>query len=141
MNRKFLPFFLIPVLGLTNCKKDKSTSTEILVSKIWKKALNDKNPSTNPTGTVIYSSVQNCDLDDTFSFGTDGKLLVNKGAVKCEQNETQNTTQTYSLNRTTKEFTINGTNYILAEESSSQIKFYTAIPNGTGFQYLIFLLQ
>jgi hypothetical protein len=141
MKRKFLPFILIAVLGLTNCKKDKSTSTEILVSKTWKKALNDKNTATNPTGTVIYSSVQNCELDDTFNFGTDGKLLVNNGSVKCEQNETQNTTQTYSLKRTTKEFTINGTKYVLAEESSSQIKYYTAIPSGTGFQYLIFLLQ
>ncbi len=141
MKRKFLPFILIAVLGLTNCKKDKSTSAEILVSKTWKKALNDKNTSTNPIGTVTYSSVQNCEVDDTFNFGTDGKLLVNKGAIKCEQNEAQNTNQTYSLNRTTKEFTINGTKYILAEESNSQIKYYTAIPSVTGFQYLIFLLQ
>ena len=141
MNIKFLTFILIAVLGLTNCKKNKSTSTDILTSKTWKIALNDKNMSTNPTGTVTYLSVQNCDLDDTFNFGKDGKILINKGAVKCEQNETQNSTQTYILNRTTKEFTINGTKFILAEESSSQIKYYTAIPRASGFQFLIFLLQ
>ncbi len=141
MKRKFLPFILIAVLGLTNCKKDKSTSTEILVSKTWKKALNDKNTATNPTGTVIYSSFQNCEVDDTFNFGTDGKLLVNNGSVKCDQNETQNVTQTYSINRSTKELIINGVKYTLAEESSNQIKYYATLPPVTGYQYLVFLLE
>lgn len=33
------------------------------------------------------------------------------------------------------------TKYTLAEESGSQIKYYASIPTGTGYEYLIFLLQ
>ena len=102
----------------------------------------DKDSTYKPFPDYVRAFWEMSDKDEMmYDYSGNGFGLVNKGAIKCEQNETQNTTQTYSLNRTTKEFTINGTKYILAEESNSQIKYYTTIPSGTGFQYLIFLLQ
>jgi hypothetical protein len=85
--------------------------------------------------------VQNCEKDDTFKFGVDSKLEINKNSDKCDQNENQNSTQTYTLNRTTKEFIINVTKFTLAEESNNQIKYYEIVPSNTGFEYIIFLLQ
>jgi hypothetical protein len=66
---------------------------------------------------------------------------MNRDKDKCDQSESQTETITYTLNRTTKEFVINGTTFTLAEELNSQIKYYALIPTPTGFQYLIYLLQ
>jgi len=141
MKKELLPFILIPIFLLTNCKKDNSSLSDILISKSWKRALNDNNPSTNPSDNVIYYVVQNCEKDDTFKFNSDGKLALNRNTDKCDESETQNVTQTYTINRTKKELVIEGTKYTLAEETNSQIKYYTVIPSATGLQYQIFLLQ
>jgi hypothetical protein len=141
MTKTLLPFILIAIFSLTNCKKDNPGSSDILLSKTWKKALSDKNPSSNPSGTVTYYAVQNCEKDDIFKFNSDGKLTLNKNADKCDPNENQNVTQSYTINRTSKELVIDGTKFTLAEETNSQIKYYTVVPSATGFQYLIFLLQ
>lgn len=128
-------------MGFSNCKKDSESSSNVLTLKTWQRGLNDKNPSTNPAGTVLYYPVQNCEKDDTFKFGTDGNLILNRNAAKCDQSESQIETKAYTLNRTTKEFVIDGTKFTLAEESNSQIKYYAPIPTPTGFQYLVYLLQ
>lgn len=141
MKIKYFVLTTLIILTLSSCKKNSNNSSNILTNKIWKRALNDKNPSTNPQGEVIYYPVQNCEKDDTFKFSTDGSLLVNHGTIKCESNELQNETQTYSLDRTKKELIINGIKFTLAEESSEQIKYYSVITQTSGFRYLIFLLQ
>ena len=141
MKTSLLSLLLIMFFTLTNCKKETSSSAEILTTKIWKRSLTDMNPSSNPSGSVIYYAVQNCEKDDVFKFNTDGNLEINKNSDKCDPNETQNTTQNYSLNRTTKEFIINGIKYTLAEESNTQIKYYATVPLNSSFQNLIFLLQ
>ena len=141
MKKELLPFIITAVFLFTNCKKDNSSSSDILISKSWKRALIDKNPSTNPSNNVVYYAVQNCEKDDTFKFNSDGKLLLNRNTNKCDQSETQNITQSYTINKEKKELVIDGTIYILAEETSSQIKYYSVMPSATGFQYQIFLLQ
>jgi hypothetical protein len=141
MKINLLSILLFAFFTLTNCKKENTSSSEILTAKTWKRALNDLNTSSNPSGSVIYYAVQNCEKDDTFKFGVDSKLEINKNSDKCDQNENQNSTQTYTLNRTTKEFIINGTKFTLAEESNNQIKYYEIVPSNTGFEYIIFLLQ
>lgn len=133
--------FILIAIFLTNCKKDNPGSSDILISKTWKRALNDKNPSTNPSGPIIYYAVQNCEKDDTFKFNSDGTLALDRSANKCDLGENQNVTQSYTVNRTNKELVIEGTKYTLAEETDSQIKYYTVIPSATGVQYLIYLLQ
>jgi hypothetical protein len=132
---------LFTLFTFSGCKKDNKNSTDIFTSKTWKRGLTDKNPSTNPPGKVLYNPVQNCEKDDTFKFATDGSFIVNRNAEKCDPDELQNETDTYTLNTTTKEFVINGVSYTLAEESANQIKYYVAIPSQTGYNYMVFLLQ
>jgi hypothetical protein len=134
---------LVTVLLLTfvfsSCKKDGNSS--ILSSGTWTRALNDKNRATNPSGRILYYAVRNCEKDDTYKFTLDGKLLINRNADKCDPDELQNETQSYSLNRATKEFIINGYKFTLAEESGRQIKYYAPLNSGTGYDYIVFLLQ
>lgn len=132
---------LFTLFTFSSCKKDNKNSTDIFTSKTWKRGLTDKNPSTNPPGKVLYSPVQNCEKDDTFKFATDGSFIINRSTEKCDLDESQNETDTYTLNRTTRELVISGVRYILAEESSNQIKYYVTIPSQTGYDYLVFLLQ
>jgi hypothetical protein len=139
MKTKFLVPLLLLIVAFSNCKKDGNSS--ILSSRIWTRALNDKNPATNPSGRILYYAVQNCEKDDTYEFELDGKLLVNRNADKCDPNELQNETQSYSLNRATKELIINGNKFTLAEESRRQIKYYAPMNSGTGYDYIVFLLQ
>ncbi len=140
MKTKLLTLFVL-LFAFSNCKKDDTSSSNILLSKTWKRALYDKNPSTNPQGTILYHFVRDCEIDDTYKFGSDGNLMVNKNSDKCDQSELQTENQVYTLNRTNKELIINGTKFTLAEESNNQIKYYTPVSSGNGFQNLIFLLQ
>lgn len=101
----------------------------------------DKNPSTNPSGRVLYYAVQNCEKDDTFIFGSNKELIVNQGTNKCVNEEPATTTLLYTYNESSKELIIDGIKYTIAEESKDQIKYYTYIPSATGNDYLVFLLE
>ena len=129
------------MLSLLGCKKDTDSPTDILLSKTWKRNLTDKNPATNPPGRVLYYPVQNCEKDDTFRFDSEGKLTLNRGANKCSQGEQQTEIQTYSLDRNTKLFLLEGSRFTLAEESTGQLKYYTQLPPNSGYDYLVFLLE
>ena len=139
MKTKFLAILLLSIFS--SCGKDKDSSTDILSSRTWTWALNDKNPSTNPSGRILYYAVRNCEKDDTFQFTLDGKLIINRSADKCDPDELQNETQSYTLNRAAKELVIHGIKFTLAEESGSQIKYYAPLGSGTGYDYLVFVLQ
>lgn len=129
------------VLMLSSCKKNSESAPNLLTSKTWKFSLTDKNPATNPSGANAYYAVQNCEKDDTFKFGSDGKLEWFRNKDQCGINETPVVTRTYTYNHKTKELLIDGDKFILAEESKSQIKYYKPIARTNGFDNLIFLLQ
>jgi hypothetical protein len=141
MKTNLLLTALLFVIAFSNCSRDKESQLNTLTSKTWRRALTDLNPTTNPQGQIIYYAVLNCEKDDTFKFNEDGSLIIDRYDNKCAQDEFQIENQSYSLNRQTKELIIDGTTYILAEESNKQIKYYTVLPTTNGFQYLIFLLQ
>lgn len=140
-----IKLYLIVVLfslTLLHCKKDDKTSpTSILTSKVWHRGFTDLNPATNPPGNAIYHAVKDCERDDTFTFGVDGKLTLDRGDDACDPGEAQVERELYTIDRPAKELVIAGTTYTLAEESSEQIKYYANIPSGTGFESLVFLLQ
>jgi hypothetical protein len=138
-------FFLIItfyLVAFSNCKKDDEGSANTITSKIWKRGIVDLNPSTNPSGEFLYDPVRACDKDDSFKFGTDGNLVINRNTVKCDEAELQNDTLAYTINRTTKELIIDSVKYTLVEESSKQIKYYVRAPSSANFnRYIIILLQ
>ncbi|OGX85906.1 hypothetical protein BEN48_13910 [Hymenobacter glacialis] len=131
-------------LGCTSCGSDTPAppDAEVLLTKSWKRGMQDKNPSANPANVLFYP-VQTCEQDDTFTFAADGTVLIDQGATKCSQNEPRTVSQSYSIDRTTKELRINGQKFKLLEETREQIKYSAELPpvNGAGFSSLIFLLQ
>jgi hypothetical protein len=141
MHTKLFVTLALSLLAFSSCKKSVENPIDILTSKTWKKGIIDKNPSTNPSGTVLYSAVRDCENDDTFQFGSDGNLIVNRGADKCDPNELVTVSEPYTLNRKENELIIKGVRFTLAEESSTQIKYYAQPGPGSGYQYVIFLLQ
>ena len=126
----------------SSCSKDDETvPSNILTSKTWKRGMVDKNPSSSPSGSVLYYPVQECEKDDTFRFGSDSKLTVNQGASKCDKNEPASKTVTYSYDEKANTLTIDGINYSVAEMSKSQIKYYIPFASSTGYANYIFLLE
>ncbi len=126
----------------TGCEKNTSMpqAKDALLTKTWKRGMQDKNPSANPANASFYP-VQTCEQDDTFTFAADGTVLIDQGAAKCSQNEPRTVSQSYGINRATKELMINGQKFKLLEETQDQIKYSTELPATTGFGSLIFLLQ
>jgi hypothetical protein len=141
MTRPLILFTLI-ISTLVGCKKEKETvNSSLITSKLWKKGTTDKNPSTNPNGVILYESVSECQLDDTYKFNTDGTLTIQHGSSKCNANEPGTETLKYSYNSTTHELTINNVKYSVAEESASQLKYFASVPVQSTVSYLVFLLQ
>ena len=141
MKTKLVLITALLLFAFSNCSKDEKQPGDPVTSKTWKRGLSDLNPATNPQAPVLYYAVQNCEKDDTFTFGSNGLLVVDKNAEKCNQDEPRTETQSYSLNRPTMQLVIGSTTYTLAEATDKQIKYYAVVPTPSGFQHLVFLLQ
>lgn len=139
--KKFNTLLLFLFILFFGCKNDGVEVKVSLTSKMWTPALIDKNTSTNPSGQVLYKAFLNCEKDDTYSFGADGKLTINRGVNQCNSSEINKEILNYTYSANTKELVINGIKYTVVDESEVQLKYYTAIPNATSFQYLIFLFN
>lgn len=142
MKTKILSFLVLFTFVFLSCKKNEDNASVSLTSKTWKRTLVDKNTATNPSGSVMYYARQDCEKDDTFKFGEDAKLIINKGSSKCDASEAQTVTENYSFNATTKELVINGDKFTLAEISKTQLKYYTPLPPVSGnAQYLLYIFE
>ncbi|KQC02514.1 lipocalin family protein [Pedobacter sp. Hv1] len=140
MKKYKLPILLLIITAsiFTACKKE-NKETDPLLSKTWKRALQDKNTSTNPKGDVLYQAVTDCQKDDLYNFNADGTFKIDNGTEKCEVTEEKTTTGTYSV--VNKEIVIKGVKYTLAEASADQLKYYIPVASGSGYTYVVFLLQ
>ena len=138
--KQLLNLALLAIVSL-NCKKDNVDSASFLLDKSWKRGISDKNIYSNPSGRILYAAVSNCQQDDIYDFKPDGTLSITKGTERCNVVELASEVQTYSYNKRTKELTINGIKYKLAEESEDQIKYFAALPAESGSDYMVFLLE
>lgn len=136
-------FFMLLLLVFSACKKeaDDTPPGSYLLSKTWKRALIDKNPSTNPAGDILFYPVLDCQKDDTFKFGANGTLTISYGTNKCDSNEASSKTMSYTYNKSTKELIIDGIKYTLAEESGNQLKYYGLVPSATKFVHVVYLFE
>ncbi len=133
---------LILFTAFIGCKKDESEEViDIITSKTWKFGLVDLNTSTNPGGANSYFPVPECEQDDTFTFKENGTMVRTFGSKKCDGSTETNETVNYSFNKETKELTIKGLKYTVVEENKTQFKYYIVVPNTTGFNNQIYLLQ
>jgi hypothetical protein len=138
----FLFTALVLFTTFLGCKKDESEDMiDILTSKNWKFGLVDKNAATNPSGDNLYYAVLECEQDDTFTFRTDGTMLRAYGSKKCTGNDAVNKIVPYSFNKETRELSIDGVKYTVAEENKTQFKYFLVTPGTTGVNNTIYLLQ
>lgn len=140
MKKYKLPLLLlvIAICIFTACKKE-DKEIDPLLNKTWKRALKDKNTSTNPKGDVLYQAISDCQKDDLYNFNADGTFKIDNGTEKCEPTEEKTVAGTYNV--INKEIVIKGVKFTLAEASADQVKYYTAIASGSGYTYVVFLLQ
>ncbi|WP_304068436.1 hypothetical protein [Pedobacter glucosidilyticus] len=130
---------LIFFLSFLSCKKNENSTVNI-TSKVWKPSLTDANTASNPSANVQYHPFLNCEQDDTYQFGTNGKLTINHGAIKCEGEEAIKIVD-YSYNRETKELIIDNIKFKVAEESKIQLKYYLVLPEISGYSYIVFMFN
>ncbi|WP_379083883.1 hypothetical protein [Pedobacter sp. UC225_65] len=140
MNKYNLPLLLLVITFsiFIACKKE-DKNTDPLLTKTWKRALKDKNTNTNPKGDILYQPISDCQKDDVYSFNADGTFKIDNGTEKCEPTEQKTINGTYHT--VNKEIIINGMKYTLAEASADQVKYYAPVAIGTGYAYVVFLLQ
>ncbi|SOD14541.1 hypothetical protein [Pedobacter xixiisoli] len=124
------------------CKKDENEEViDIITSKSWKFGLTDLNTHTNPAGNNSYYAVLECEKDDTFTFKADGTMVRTFGAKKCDESKETSKIVNYSFNKDTRELTIDGVKYSVAEENKSQLKYILTTSGTTGVSNKIYLLQ
>lgn len=65
-------------------------------------------------GTDSYQNHEECEMDNTFAFGTDGKATFDEGTTKCDANAEQTTTGSWAFSGTEKKKVIlNEVNFTL----------------------------
>jgi hypothetical protein len=138
---KALNKFLISLVFLCSFAGCKKKDDSVLTSKTWRKSRIDKNAATNPPGSVLYVPAPTCELDDTYKFETNGNLVIKNGDSECSSGEPALINKSYSLNRSNKELIIDGSKYTLAEETKDQLKYYSPVPAGSGFQYVVYIFE
>lgn len=148
--KKICLLFAVGLLAISSCKKktdeiDTSTASvnvALLTTKAWIIADHDSNPATNPKGgTVSYAPISSCYTDDTYTFKTDGTMLVDNGTIRCTGAEAGTSTYNYSVDKVNNTITVDGNNFRLAEISATQFKYYSVVSTPSGNQFTVYIFQ
>jgi len=135
------PFVLLLAIFISSGCEKAHSDIDALTNTAWKLATIDANPSSNPSGEVVYYPVTVCASDDMYYFSSDGKLTINHGANPCAENEKKEVVVNYFYNKRDHTLTIDDEIYTIIEITDTQIKYYKSIPGTNGFAYLIYILQ
>ncbi|MBF9141927.1 lipocalin family protein [Hymenobacter properus] len=144
----------------TACKKDSEntpapqpkTTEQLLSANVWRMTAITANPglqtSTGAIVTDIYPFVPNCTKDDTQQFVASGQFKMDEGASKCDTNDPQTTTGTWTSAKSGNDTNVNvtvsgGTLHLkVLEVSDTQLKVVTnddvfGIGTGTSVAYTL----
>jgi hypothetical protein len=141
---KSIYILCLGALFLSACKKAKTdtTTADLLTAKTWKYATVDNNVASNPkSGTLLYAPIAACLADNVYTFGSDGKLIINNGSNHCDAGEGAVTSYSYSIDKTNNTIIINGTLFTIAEITETQLKYYAVVPGTSGVQNLVYIFQ
>lgn len=94
-NTSFLVAILAYTLLLSACTKEKKPEDFLTGASCWKKVKIEIRASASADWKE--KSVDDCALDDCFSFTSKEKINIDKGTNKCKSTEHQTTIGTYSL--------------------------------------------
>ena len=103
MNRPFTKIatlLLLTTASLTACKKDKDeekSRTNLLTQKAWLYVDYGKDDNKDGILSKDESSVEPCEVDDSFIFNTDGTLVEHDNATLCGTSEPESKTMKWSF--------------------------------------------
>lgn len=143
-------FTAILVIGLFGCDKDEDSTPKLLLTgKQWKLTTWTSTPPFEIEGQMIsniYSLLPACSYDDFQIFNTDGSMVKDEGAVKCNESEPQTTSGSWQINsfQTILKITIEDseTDYIINEINDNFLILKTeeVIEQATGsvtYEYIL----
>lgn len=88
--------FAACALFYTSCKEDEASPTELLTApSCWKMSLLEGYDKTNNLWVAV--PVDDCEADNCFAFKTDQSFSVEEGAARCDPDDPQTATGTWSL--------------------------------------------
>jgi hypothetical protein len=111
---KYLVLFVFALtLTVSSCKKDETkTKKEMLTAKSWKMS------SIKING--VAGVIEDCEKDDIITIAANGTTSSNRGAIKCDPNET-NSTGTWTLSDDEKYLTVDGSTFTIIELTGSKL--------------------
>lgn len=93
--RKFFYLVFVPVAFFGACKKDDKTEPQrsriqLLTDNYWKLTAAVWISSEKP-GIIedLYTPMEECSKDDLIRYATDGTVMIDEGALRCEVNDPQ----------------------------------------------------
>ncbi len=89
------------LITFASCKKEETLiaapdNQTFLTSGNWKMV------AETTAGSDSYQNHEECETDNTFTFGTDGKATFDEGATKCDAADEQTTTGSWAFSGTEK---------------------------------------
>ena len=98
------------IIILSACKKDKDQAQPqdveaLLLNKSWKLTAFTVDPAIdfgNGATNDVLSYWDDCEKDDLFIFKPNGVFIIDEGATKCDPGDPQQSTGTWSYNKTSK---------------------------------------
>jgi len=135
-----LTAFILGAVMLGGCKKKddpEPTRSELFTNKNWRVTAWTSDPAISINGvlvTNVFNQMDPCSKDDLFRFNSNGVYTFDEGASKCNTNDPQTTTGTWSFNsdQTIVSVTEAGgtTSYNIESVSESTLKANTVFNDG-----------
>jgi hypothetical protein len=140
MKRFTIAALALASLLATACKKDSENTpqpktTEQLLTANWRMTALTSNPglqtNTGTTVTDIYPFVPSCTKDDIMQFLAGGQFKADEGATKCDGNDPQTLTGTWTSAKSGNDTNVNVTvgsstlHFKVLEVSDTQLKMMT----------------
>ncbi|QQS27941.1 MAG: DUF5004 domain-containing protein [Sphingobacteriales bacterium] len=94
--KKLLLILTVIMVLVSSCTEDKS-NTELLTGTDWRITAWTVSPAILGI-TDWYANMEPCEKDDSFSFNSDGSASIDEGASKCDPDDPQTETGTWSFN-------------------------------------------
>ncbi len=120
------------ILTAASCKKDNNdekSKDDLLTSGSWKMAAWTIDPAVEIQGmtyTDLFAFLPDCSKDDFMTFDSDGTVVYDEGATKCDAGDPQTTTGTWMFNSDQTELTMAQTDsteaYHLDELTDSKLQ-------------------
>jgi hypothetical protein len=139
-----IALFLMGSLMLTtSCDKDDDPMTnEDLIIGTWRLSAFTVSPELPFIGSNVYSQIPDCTKDDLSIFEDNGVFKVDEGASKCNPNDPQTITGSYTFNPDMTVLTINDgsetESWDISEISDSQmVATYEESDTGVVYTYTL----